>query len=66
MNPQLQIQSPLYKSENITTPKIANTPSFQSPNPSKSNEVLSPSNQVSLILILSEPQYSFIPIYCLR
>lgn len=66
MNPHLQIQSPLYKSENITTPKIANTPSFQSPNPSKSNEVLSPSNQVSLILILSEPQYSFIPIYCLR
>ena len=55
MNPQLQIQSPLYKSENITTPKIANTPSFQSPNPSKSNEVLSPSNQVSVLLTLSEP-----------
>ena len=55
MNPQLQIQSPLYKSENITTPKIANTPSFQSPNPSKSNEVLSPSNQVSFLLTLSEP-----------
>ena len=55
MNPHLQIQSPLYKSENITTPKIANTPSFQSPNPSKSNEVLSPSNQVSFLLTLSEP-----------
>ena len=55
MNPQLQIQSPFYKSENITTPKIANTPSFQSPNPSKSNEVLSPSNQVSFLLTLSEP-----------
>ena len=39
----------------ITTPKIANTPSFQSPNTSKSNEVLSPSNQVSFLLTLSEP-----------
>lgn len=38
INSQLQIESHLYKSDNIISPKI-NTPSFQSQISSKSNEI---------------------------
>lgn len=38
INSQLQIETPLYKSDNLISPKI-NTPSFQTQIYSKSNEI---------------------------
>ena len=38
INSQLQIETPLYKSDNLISPKI-NTPSFQTQISSKSNEI---------------------------